>query len=256
MKYKSAAINYLLLGLIGFSIFALAVGYFQIRGSIYKPFVRPKKMARIDQATVIARLQEQDTDEDGLSDFDESYIHGTSIYLPDSDSDGFSDKEEIEAKSNPLNALSTPYNKIVAESNLEEQIVSLDTQSSKSGGPLSASAQEIRDLLVNQGGLDREAVDKIDDKTLLELYNETKAETGIGLEEISQLRNIASLSPNQGEEKIDENLQQILENLENMTPQEIRQLLILNGMDEKLLNQFDDEMLKKIFLEAIKENLK
>lgn len=49
----------------------------------------------------IEQLRANDTDQDGLSDFDELYVYGTSPYLKDSDSDGHSDKDEIDQGFDP-----------------------------------------------------------------------------------------------------------------------------------------------------------
>ena len=49
----------------------------------------------------IEQLQALDTDGDGLSDFNELYVHSTSPYLKDSDSDSYPDKEEIDGGFDP-----------------------------------------------------------------------------------------------------------------------------------------------------------
>ena len=49
----------------------------------------------------IEQLRAMDTDGDGLSDFDELYVYSTSPYLKDSDSDSFSDKDEIDQGFDP-----------------------------------------------------------------------------------------------------------------------------------------------------------
>lgn len=46
-------------------------------------------------------LRNKDTDNDGISDWDELYFYKTSPYLEDSDSDGFTDKEEIDNEKDP-----------------------------------------------------------------------------------------------------------------------------------------------------------
>ncbi len=46
-------------------------------------------------------LRSKDTDADGLSDWDELYFYKTSPYLDDSDSDGFTDKEELDSGNDP-----------------------------------------------------------------------------------------------------------------------------------------------------------
>lgn len=47
------------------------------------------------------KQKNKDTDNDGLSDWEELNIHNTSPYLKDSDSDGMSDKQEIKQGSDP-----------------------------------------------------------------------------------------------------------------------------------------------------------
>ena len=42
-----------------------------------------------------------DTDSDSLSDYDEIYVYNTSPYLPDTDSDGYTDSFEISEGSDP-----------------------------------------------------------------------------------------------------------------------------------------------------------
>lgn len=50
-----------------------------------------------------------DTDGDGLSDADETGIHGTDPQNPDTDDDGWSDGAEVAAGSDPLDPTSFPY---------------------------------------------------------------------------------------------------------------------------------------------------
>jgi len=254
MKSNSATTNYLLLGLICFSILVLGLGYFQIRYIIFSPFADQKiKKPVVDLQKLLVKAQNLDTDHDGLTDFEETYKYHTSIYLPDSDSDGFSDAEEIKNQSNPLNSESTPLNKKVAESNLEQTFEAV-AKEGLLNEQKEVNPQEIRDLLVQKGGLSKETVDKIDDKTLLELYNETKAETGFGLEDISQLgQSIQPNSVSSGSKSNEEFNQFWLKNLEQLTPSEIRQFLVSNGMDAKLLEQIDDQTLKQVFLNALKQ---
>ena len=53
---------------------------------------------------------DSDTDNDGLNDFNE-ILKGTNPRVPDSDGDGWLDKAEIDAESDPNNYSSTPKNK-------------------------------------------------------------------------------------------------------------------------------------------------
>ncbi|OGH73891.1 MAG: hypothetical protein A3C90_03345 [Candidatus Magasanikbacteria bacterium RIFCSPHIGHO2_02_FULL_51_14] len=92
--------------LLVFGVLAVGLGLLQMRNTIYSPFVvRPgggegaSVAAFFDETT---RLQQIDTDQDGLNDYEEMNFYGTSAYLPDTDSDGIEDKTEIEEGTDPL----------------------------------------------------------------------------------------------------------------------------------------------------------
>ncbi|MDP3900405.1 MAG: hypothetical protein Q8Q23_04980 [bacterium] len=83
--------------LIVFGIAALVLWAAQFsQGLIINPPLPPEQPAEPQ-----ANLQELDTDKDGLSDYDELYFYNTSPYIEDSDSDGVSDKAEIDAEQDP-----------------------------------------------------------------------------------------------------------------------------------------------------------
>jgi hypothetical protein len=258
MKHKIAAINFLLLGLIGFTVATVAIGYIQIRHNIFGAFPTSnfKKQSAADIQRLLAESKALDTDKDGLSDSDEQNIYKTSAYIADTDSDGFSDGEEVKAGSNSLDQESTPMNKKAAGAGLE-RVFKVTNPQQEGTSAQRPTSQEIRDLLIQKGGLDKETVDKIDDEMLIKLYNETKKETAINPQELNQTGESvlpgSSANGLPAGETSDEN-SQILSSFQNMTPQEIRQLLVSNGMDEKELSQIDDETLKKIFLETISNN--
>ncbi len=57
-----------------------------------------------------------DSDNDGLTDYDEVYVYGTDPYNPDSDGDGYSDGIEVYYGSDPLNADSYPRGELTFSS--------------------------------------------------------------------------------------------------------------------------------------------
>ncbi len=59
-----------------------------------------------DDAVTITRQPSPDTDGDGISDWDETNIHGTNPNDPDSDNDGANDGDELYAGTIPTNAAS------------------------------------------------------------------------------------------------------------------------------------------------------
>lgn len=211
---------------------ALFLSFLKIRGEIYKPFFqfspRKREKSSLEQ---IPTLKNKDTDQDGLSDFEEVYIYKTSSYLEDTDGDGYSDKTEVENKTDPL----CPEGQAC-----QGRIESPETETSSPGINNSevpqdeVSLEEIRQML-SKAGIDKETLEKIDDQTLKELYQETIKETGINPKEIM-------------------NLGMKAKDLK-MNASEIRKLLIDSGIEENLLNQVDDKTLEKMFLQAIGDNL-
>jgi len=222
----------LIVFLIIIGIFAIFLGFIQLRGAIYSPFgkIIVEQPEFPGEAEFFAILSEQDTDGDGLSNFDERFVYLTSENLADTDSDSFSDKEEVDAQSDPLNFESTPYRIDVPKKANSEQIFS-----SPESNTLDkiVSMEEIRNLLINEAGLSREIVDKLDDKTLENLYNETKQETGIDL--------------NQLKAPVDDQQRQF----SDLDPSQIRQILIEQGVDKNMLDSIDDETLKSMFLQSL-----
>lgn len=168
-------------------------------------------------------LQGQDTDGDGLSDYDELYLYSTSPYLEDSDSDGFSDFEELQSGNDPncpkgavCRSLGTPAGSGVATEELTwDNIANL-------------SNDQLRALLIEQG-LPVDEINKLDDETLRQTYLET-------LEAIQQPGYYSYL---------------LSETQFNLTPDQIRQMLTSQGMKEEEVAQFTDEELTKIWQEAL-----
>lgn len=94
------------IGLVLLSVFvllAVTLGLIQVRNTLYKPFalntsVPPLIGKEVNTSEV---LRYRDTDNDGLSDYDELFVYSTSPYLADTDSDGISDYDEVRQGKNP-----------------------------------------------------------------------------------------------------------------------------------------------------------
>jgi hypothetical protein len=96
---------------LGLSVFVviglttLILGLVQIRKNIVRPFVRGAEIKfrtpEEIEAESEAKLKAQDTDSDGMNDYDELYVFRTSPYLEDSDSDGINDGTEIASNTDP-----------------------------------------------------------------------------------------------------------------------------------------------------------
>ena len=90
-----------------FALLTVGLSFLQIRNNIYNPFALQISQSDFDTLQSLqydenTKLQQIDTDQDGLTDYEEITFYNTSRYLPDTDSDGLTDYEEIKKGSDPL----------------------------------------------------------------------------------------------------------------------------------------------------------
>lgn len=83
----------------------ITLGFFRLNKAIALPFRRNttftfKTTEQLEKERT-QKLREQDTDGDGLNDYDELYVFRTSPFLEDSDSDGIPDGVEVAQESDP-----------------------------------------------------------------------------------------------------------------------------------------------------------
>ncbi len=194
------------------TVFSLAIvlfSFWQIRDAIYSPFNFEDEYEKLASAENIPegtckgancvdeeKLKNLDTDNDGLSDFEELNFYMTSPYLEDSDSDGISDKVEIEAGSNPNcatgkncnqldvvasgndNDLQRALEKLQVDSGLQvEPVDNVNVDDKSLEGMLQGdvSPDDLRNLL-SEAGIEAEMVEAFSDEELLNIYNETLLE--------------------------------------------------------------------------------
>jgi hypothetical protein len=86
---------------------AALLGAFYVWHHMAVPFVisytGPKLLVGDDAAQAsVTKDKATDTDKDGLNDYDEKNIYGTSPYLADTDSDGLNDQLEVTSGTDPL----------------------------------------------------------------------------------------------------------------------------------------------------------
>lgn len=234
----------LLVGFILFAIFILVFGFFSIKNKIEGPFRVAKQNSEVTEADVRRVLAAKDTDQDGLTDEQEIFTYYTSIYLADSDSDGYNDKEEVDAGSDPINAESTPLNKNVAT----KQGTIIPQQNSE------LSIEEIRTLLVKMG-LPQATIDQVDDETLRKIYQETIQETGVDPNNFS-LDDLGQVNVDQIKQNLDASTNTntnsgTSQDISNLDIAQIRQLLLSAGANADVLSTIDDETLKKTFIEEM-----
>lgn len=191
--------------LLIFALLAVTLGFVQMRHTIHKPFfAKLDKEASATNRLIeddATRLQKIDTDRDGLNDYEELSLYETSPYLPDTDSDGTPDKKEIERGTDPAcaegstcataaDSASQPGDPVVEaplglDTITPETIIggevntTLGAEGAVSIGQIQSLIQDpkaLRELLLKSGSIPKADLEKIDDKTLLELAQQLFAE--------------------------------------------------------------------------------
>ncbi len=189
--------------LLVFGLLAVGLGALQMRNTIYSPFAykSPTTIARTTEDLLqdeTIRLQSIDTDQDGLSDYEELYFYQTSPYIPDTDSDGISDKAELDASSDPTcpqgavcdgsdqfftsqasSTATTPMgipSGLGADGILRQVDTSIAQGQEVDLGALLGNVDAVREIIAQTGKIPKEQLDQIDDQTLLNLVIEIMAE--------------------------------------------------------------------------------
>jgi len=184
-------------GLAFFGVLLIAIWFLKINSEIRGPL--SDNLARVNSASSTAltaeeQLKNQDTDGDGLSDWDELNIYHTSPYLADSDSDGIPDGVEVANGTDP----NCPQGKdcgniapIVATGTSAIGAIGGDTSGAGSNLASSSStdlvnmlsgasdAASLRKLLI-QSGMDKAELDQISDADLMKNYQTLLASTTKG----------------------------------------------------------------------------
>lgn len=191
--------------LLVFGILTIGMGFLQMRNTLHGPFAsvlvenENQDIAELFTDEDI-RQQALDTDQDGINNYEELYFHNTSPYLPDTDSDGIRDKQEIVAGTDPLcpegQQCGTADNQGpdpedtggLLDVDLADAPVAPNLPFLGAGNPagqvgspedldaLVNDPEAIREILKNTGQLTQAQLDAIDDETLIGLVSELVAD--------------------------------------------------------------------------------
>lgn len=214
-----------------------ASGWLIYRG-IVATTARPQPTANANAVAIAAvaeleKLKQKDTDDDGISDYDELYKTRTSPYLKDSDGDGTTDKAEIDKGNDP----NCPQGKVCEGFRLLTS-------------PIDAQGQLTPAFLrraLASAGVSQSTLDQTDDASLLRIYQQV-----IKSQPATNTNATANTNGSAGIANTNTSTPAALSQLQQLTPAEIRQLLVQNGLDQATLNAVDDTTLQQIFQEAIK----
>ncbi len=260
VRVSSGAEQKIVFGLIVFiAFFALILGFYGYAKNIRSPFLReaptdetsvPDFASAVVGATAETEAQKtKDTDGDGLSDYDELKVYNTSPYIEDSDSDGYSDKNEVDAGYDPNcpkgrdcgNVLVPPPSATPTPEDIPNflpGVTGIDQSAFLSGN---ATPKDIRSLLA-QLGMTADQISQLSDEQVQKLYQDTLGQVQSDFQNNS-VSGTPSASPDiaGGTAKVDP------QQFENLTPDEIRALLLKGGVSEEQIGGLSDEQLMQIY---------
>lgn len=175
------------------SLGVLVLWLWQFNSRLSQPFRIPEtgeQEVAVDMESFEAALISLDSDGDGLTDIEERSLYGTSPYLEDSDSDGISDRVEVETGSDPNCAtgqdcgtaiappitpnISNPTTIDVEPAEGSDSGDETDLQAMMAG---QASATQLRSMLLDSGA-SAEMIQQLSDEELIKTYQEMLAEQG------------------------------------------------------------------------------
>ena len=166
--------------LLVFAVIGLILGVLQIRNTLFAPFALTNTVPDTvkDSINDVESLKYRDTDGDGLSDYDETYIYGTSPYLYDTFGYGMSDKEVVEkglprcanAGKNCSDA-STPIATPMDPSSTEKAVLGTPPPDLQS---VLKDPKQVRDMLISSG-MKKEVLDKVTDAELMVMVQQLMA---------------------------------------------------------------------------------
>jgi len=216
------------------AIVALIFGFWQLKTAIRLPIglvgtseTNTSSEGVSSVGEDVAKLQGQDSDQDGLSDYDELYIYKTSPYLADTDSDGYDDKTEVTSGNDPNCAPNTKCQPVI--------LIQPNTENEPGSSP---TAEQIRNLL-RQAGISEADLAKYDDAELLKLYQEVSGEINVSGDTSDGAGDKINLTPEQ---------KQLIS---QMSGAELRQFLINGGVAPAALQGVNDATLKALVMKQL-----
>lgn len=219
------------LAILFFGLAAIGLGFFQFQSDIIRPFLpqaQAEKKTAADSQDLLG-LKLKDTDQDGISDYDELNINFTSPYLKDSDSDGIDDKKETERGTDPncpegQNCFAY-WSEPLANSAADENRADLFGNS---------QPERLRQLLI-QAGASEDDLAKLSDEEIIKIFQQTAAESQA--QAAGQPAKTIAVSADQ---------------LDSLTPAQVRQMLKDQaGIAQSTLDKITDQELMDLVKEIL-----
>jgi hypothetical protein len=216
----------LLVVVVVIGIGGTALGALNVRSNILNPFKYsgPENETAFSNTLGAVSGSTVDTDGDGLSDSEELNNYDTSPYLSDSDSDGISDYDEVTVGSDPNCPQGQPCSVENREVDPNANVPLFDDAPATSGVE-QPTVEELRATLI-QSGLPADQVNALTDQEIMQAYY-----GALGQSNLSGSANISEYA--------------------NLSPGQIRELLVSQGIDISLLENLSDEELVSLYQSSL-----
>lgn len=192
-----------------------------------------KQIASSTTTTSDEDLKKIDTDQDGISDYDELSIYGTSPYLADSDSDSFDDKTEIDSGNDP----NCPKGQNCFTADVPATTGAASSDKTDLTALANATPDQIRKALVATGAFTAADLANVSDADLLKIYQDAlSAGSGTTL----------SLAPPLAGQAMTPATKQY-------STTELKALLKQQGVSDEMLSGIDDATLQQLYQDALKQ---
>lgn len=169
------------------------------------------------------QLKQQDSDQDGLTDYQEMKVYGTSPFFADSDSDKATDAAEVAAGTDPNCPAGQQCG--VGTQSLADSRSSTNPFFSEEFKAVLNNPAQLRVLLI-QGGADPKVINSLDDQTIQVLAQEAYTAATTATPEKIEL-------------------------LKQVDPEQIREILKAAGFAADQLAEFSDEQLMEIYNQVL-----
>jgi hypothetical protein len=204
-------------------------------------------------AVVLEDLKNKDTDGDGLSDYQELYTTKTSPYIADSDSDGVSDKAEVDRGTDPnCPEGATCYRQVALTNSNTNTTIATSNTNTQSTSASSLTPDQLRAVLRNAGASE-DKLKSIPDDMLLQTYQEVINDQSTSNTNQAANTNISTTNAATNS-TIDIN-SITTDDLKSLSIADIRQILIESGVPKNTLDQVDDATLQQIYNDSLTQNL-
>jgi hypothetical protein len=188
MVYKVHLVDFralfLVVNLLVFAVVAVLLGILEIRNNMYAPFALSNSIPSTAKEQIVANVayeKQLDTDRDGLNNFDELNVYGTSPYLYDTYGYNMSDKDVIRqglplcpnagrncAGGGEVSTTSSVAATIVNPAEAEY----LSNNTPPDINAILKDPTQIRQLLTQTGQIEPEILKKISDKDLMTMVTQ------------------------------------------------------------------------------------